>query len=459
MRAILYRQPGQGGNRLPVIVKDFGDIRLYMGSTTNPEVAEWVTDLTSYVRGEVATRPLTYSVTSSDETVATAIVDGTELTVVGVARGMTEVTLTAADGPQSVTLTIAVEVEQIDGTNFNIQVVKLGDALQEPLSSVIDRAAAYWETALRDAPDVPLDPGDARLSCRGYRLPTSQSVVDDIIMIIGAIAIDGDGGTLASASVCVERDGSFGNASALPVMGRFVMDRADMDYLNSTPGGTYGTVLHEMGHLLGIGWTWYDKAPVGGLSFDPGGDRYYSASRFPFVAGIVPNRLLAGADIAYLGVQAFEGWKDSGGTRSLFPLDGAPIATEGGGGSFGVHWSEARMRSELMTPYKNHPAPLSAVTFNSLTDLGWTVSTDFIAEAYRVPGAAPEVSADAAADQGTVIDLSNDVLWVPVTRVSRDGQVTDLYEPPQMNSPENLRILDLIDAALRRAGLRLDDPF
>ncbi|WP_423924490.1 hypothetical protein [Candidatus Palauibacter sp.] len=457
--AILYRQPGQGGNRLPVIVKDFGDIGLSLGSTTRPEVATWTADLTSYVRGEVATRALTYSANSADTTVATAVVDGAELTVSGVAMGTTVITVTAADGPQSLSLTIAVEVEQIDGTNFNIQIVKVGDAQREPLSSVIDRAAAYWESALRDAPDVPLDPNGSRLSCRGFRLPERQSVVDDIIMIIGAISIDGDGGTLASASVCVERDGSYGNASELPVMGRFVMDRADMDYLNSTPGGTYGTVLHEMGHLLGIGWTWYDKAPIGGLSYDPGGDRYHSASRYPFVAGFSPNKLLNGADIAYLGVQAFEGWKDSGGTRSLFPLDGAPIATEGGGGSFGVHWSEARMRSELMTPYKNHPSPLSAVTFNSLTDLGWTVSTDFTAEAYRVPGAAPEVSADAAADQGTAIDLSNDVLWVPVTRVSRDGQVTDLYEPPQMNSPENLRILDLIDAALRRAGLRLDDPF
>ena len=117
------------------------------------------------------------------------------------------------------------------------------------------------------------------------------------------------------------------------------------------------------------------------------------------------------------------------------------------------------MRNELMTPYKDNPAPLSAITFNSLTDLGWTVATDFTAEAYRVPGADAEVSADVAADQGTAIDLSNDVHWLPVTRVGRGGQVTDPYEPLQMNNPDNLRMLQQIDAALRRAGLRLDDPF
>ena len=457
--AILYRVQGQGGNRLPVIVKDFDDIGLSLGSTTAPEVASWTADLTSYVRGEVAWRGLTYSAISADATVATAVVDSTELTVTGVAVGTTVITVTAADGPQSLTLTMGVEVEQIDGENFNIQIVKLGDAQRDPLSSVIDRAAAYWESALRDAPDVPLDPSEAQLTCRGYRVPGQQSVIDDIIMIIGVVDIDGSGGTLATASVCAERDDSYGNASSLPALGRYIMDRADMDYLNGIPGGTYGTVLHEMGHLLGIGWTWYRKAPVGGMSFEAD-NRYQSASRNPFIIGIRPNNLLVGSDIAYLGTQAFEGWKASGGTRSLFSLDGAPIDTSSGGqGSYGVHFSEARMNAELMTPYKDSPAPLSAITFNSLNDLGWTVATDFTPEAYRVPGAAAVVSADVAADRETEIDLSNDVHWLPVTRVSRDGQVTDLYEPPQMNSPENLRILDLIDAALRRAGLRLDDPF
>ena len=75
--------------------------------------------------------------------------------------------------------------------------------------------------------------------------------------------------------------------------------------------------------------------------------------------------------------------------------------------------------TELMTPYASigTPDPLSAITIQSLADLGYTVDVG-LAEPFTLPSA---VAADK--EDLNFIDLGNDILKGPITVVGRDGRV------------------------------------
>lgn len=472
--AVLHTERGGVGNRMPVVLRSFRNVNLWL-SDTETIVAEWTADLTEYIRSDTDWgRSLSWVFNSSDTTVATVVTGQNDLgrasvTITAHAAGTSTIRWSTADtrsGNQQIGHHFTVSVNVLDNSRFNIQVLKVGRANREPVSSAADRAVEFWESVLLDAPNVLLTDSEARkINCRGVGLPNQQNLVDDIVIVIGAINIDGPGRRLASASLCVERDDSFGNQEALGIMGMLNVDVADLGYLQSEPDGLEGTIRHEIGHLMGIGSTWYEKAPVGTMSYDPP-TRHHMASHNPFVYNIVPNDRMRGRDIAFLGSQAYEGWEEVGGSSEIFSLRGAPIATEGYTGSFGVHWSEEVMEHELMTPFKDFPAPFSTVTYNSLADLGWTLNPTFTSEDYRVPGAEPETASanvvpNPSADRPQpAIDLSNDVFWMPVTRIGRDGRVSGIHEPTPLNLPENQQMLDMIDEALSTVieQLELDDP-
>ena len=98
--------------------------------------------------------------------------------------------------------------------------------------------ADTWETILLgDIPDVQSVPG--------------IGFVDDVFIDASLEQIDGGGGILGFAGPTFIRSGS-----NLPVAGEMTFDIADF------PPGTYGgsafrnVILHEMGHILGIGTIW-----------------------------------------------------------------------------------------------------------------------------------------------------------------------------------------------------------
>ena len=455
-------------NLLPVVRQDFRDLSLFRGSSY-PQAANATMDLLAYVHSSTDEN-LDYTPESSDSTVAIPTVDGTELTVRSLKEGAATVTLTAAaasDPTQAFTFEFAVKVETVDSDNFNLQVVKVGDAREGRLSVAIDSAQAFWNRMLTDAPDVFFD-DPADLSCErlGIMSPLGgQQLIDDVAIVISVLPIDGPAGTLAFALNCKARSEQFAgeNADQLQVLGYFQMDTDDVDRLALKAGGGLraltAVMIHEIGHIMGIGTTWYDKDPVGGMTFDPA-TRFHMASVDPW------GGLTRGKEIAFLGMEARDAFVDAGGT-DVFSLDGTPIATGIllGGGSFGFHWGEIQMGNELMTPNYDGEVknPFSAISLRSLVDLGWTLNPNFTPDAYSVPKLA---SSDAEADRGEVFDLSNDFLFGPVGTIGRDGEPGDPMIPPDalINSDANQRLREAVSRSIQAVireleQMYLDDPF
>ena len=100
-------------------------------------------------------------------------------------------------------------------------------------------------------------------------------------------------------------------------------------------------ILHEIGHILGIGTLW-------------------------------TNNNLVDDNLNYIGSQAIDVWVNDYGCTTNAP----PVETDGGSGTRGGHWDEECMQNELMTGYAERPGvfePLSKLTIASLEDIGYTV--------------------------------------------------------------------------------------
>jgi hypothetical protein len=130
-------------------------------------------------------------------------------------------------------------------------------------------------------------------------------------------------------------------------------------------------ILHEMGHVLGIGTLWSDF-------------------------GLLQNPSSAGhtADTYFSGAGGLSGFDAIGGTTYTGGMK-VPVENTGGGGTMNAHWRESILGTELMTGYlSNVSNPLSALTVRSLADLGYTVDVNagdaflltLAARANRLPG-------------------------------------------------------------------------
>jgi hypothetical protein len=162
--------------------------------------------------------------------------------------------------------------------------------------------------------------------------------VDDLLIDASVIDIDGVGGTLGQAGPDRVRSGTL-----LPIHGTMQFDRADIDALERN-GGLFATVLHEMGHVLGIGTIWQQRGLVTG-------------------AGTSNPR--------FVGPQATAAYNQRFGVSAA----GVPLETAGGAGTRDSHFRESVFGNELMTGFLNSGSnPLSAITVGSLADLGYQVN-------------------------------------------------------------------------------------
>lgn len=182
--------------------------------------------------------------------------------------------------------------------------------------------------------------------------------VDDLLIDVEVAPIDGLGRAVAEAGPCVLRaeDGS-------PVIGRMKLDAADLDSLEAA-GQLEAVVLHEMGHVLGLGSLWGTLGLVGNPS--------------------LPDK--PGADTHFLGKHANRAFDRVGGdTYTLgekVPLENTAVFESADG-----HWRESVFGEELMSPRfdQNERLPLSQVTVAALDDLGfWQVDYD-AADDYQLP--------------------------------------------------------------------------
>jgi len=212
--------------------------------------------------------------------------------------------------------------------------------------------------------------------------------VDDLVIFVTLEAIDGPGGVLGSAGPCLVRVGI-----NHPVMGSMRFDTADLATLEGN-GLLDEVILHEMGHILGIGTLW----PTLGLLADP------AAS--------------GGTDPHFTGADAIAAFDAIGGSSYV----GAKVPVEDGGGSGTQdgHWRESVFDTELMTGWIDAGANLvSLVTVESLDDMGYTVDPGEAAS-YGLP-ASPSII-PRPGGVAISLKLEGDVERRPIEVIGSDGR-------------------------------------
>lgn len=215
----------------------------------------------------------------------------------------------------------------------------LAPELVGPAVDAFNAAAARWEQVITaDVADVTA-PG-----FNGCGNAGPVGTIDDLVIDVTIAPMDGVGGVLGSAGFCA-RNGTIATAGVM------TFDSADVGpWL--TAGRFDRVVLHEMGHVLGIGTMWGYAGYVTG-SVDGSRPCGESDPRFTGPAAVAEWRALDAANSTDTGV---------------------PIEACGGAGTALAHWRETTFRSELMTGWISlTSSPLSRLSVASLGDLGFQV--------------------------------------------------------------------------------------
>jgi hypothetical protein len=250
--------------------------------------------------------------------------------------------LTASDGTSSSQATVPVTVTTGTTETFDI-VLRPASSLSAAAQSAFGSAEARWESILvRGVPDVSVNlaAGACLTGAAAYSGP-----VDDLVIDVAVVPIDGAGGVLGRAGPC-----RIANADGLSRWGVMEFDSADVDNLANS-GRLQDVILHEMGHVLGIGTLWGSSLLTGS----------------------------GGSDPRFAGPRAAAVWSSYGRTGTV------PVENTGGSGTRDSHWRETTFANELMTGWLNNGSnPLSVLSIASLADLGYRVSTT-PADAYTPP--------------------------------------------------------------------------
>lgn len=214
--------------------------------------------------------------------------------------------------------------------------------------AAFNSAADRWNGAITgDLPDVYVT--IAANGC-GAPHPAVAETVDDVVIFVTVTSIDGPGKVLGSAGPCRIRSGS-----NLPAVGIVYLDADDLGNLEAN-GLLDDVVLHEMGHVLGIGTLWPTGLLIGAGGSDP-----------VFTGSAAVNQFLAAGGSAYSGTPV-------------------PVENTGGGGTKDAHWRESVMASEIMTGWINFGGnSFSRITVASLQDMGYQVDLD-AADGFQLSG-------------------------------------------------------------------------
>lgn len=265
---------------------------------------------------------------------------------------------------------------------FDLEVVFVDNTLTASQQAIVRSAAARWEQVITgDLTDTTVNLSQGVCENTPPIVFPSQDLsgraVDDILIEVTAAGLlsgtqfNEVGGAVAQAGPC-----GFFRDNNTPNYGRVGIDPADLDQLEA--GELETVIIHEIGHILGIGTLW-----------DP-------ALGFTSVPDFVSNN-------RFVGPQGQSAFNMLGGTG------GVPLEDDDG------HWSESTLDNELMTPvlifgFGGPENPLSRITAGALLDLGYTVNLN-AADPYTLP-----MAPGLAERRGDRIPLGDDIVVGPFFR-------------------------------------------
>lgn len=275
----------------------------------------------------------------------------------GASAGVQTLVATSPSLPgKSVTFTANV------GTSlYDIDVQFVGTVSNPAVRQAFAVAAAKWRTIIvGDLHNTIVNrPAGA---CDDW-LPAINEVINDIRIYARVAPIDSAGGPngniLGQAGWC-----GVNASTRLPVYGVMEFDEYDLDQLLAE-GSLVDVIIHEMGHVLGIGTVWSTGRSL--LTGAGGSDPY-------FVGTGARTQFLSLNTVNYSGTPV-------------------PVENTGGTGTRDSHWRESVLRNELMTGFLNRGMnPLSRISAASLQDLGYAINLSaadafsFTASLYQFPG-------------------------------------------------------------------------
>lgn len=338
------------------------------------------------------------------------------LSLNGLAAGTYYVDVYGASGATNPNYTLTVTPPTTTTTpSSGFQITLNMTGLTASQQTIFQQAAARWSQVITgDLPNAT------------YRGQT----VDDLLINASATAIDGVNGILGQAGPDAFRAGT-----DLPYHGVMEFDSADLASMERS-GLLFSVVLHEMGHILGIGTIWEDLG------------------------------LLSGAGTSnpiFTGAQATAAYNQIFGTSAR----GVPVENTGGAGTADSHWRETILTNELMTGWAGPGTnlPLSRITVASLADLGYTVN--FAAADSYTPSssslvAARQVSSGTSSVRfaGLMADVDGSTSSAAVADLSRgstSNRIPNLASPGWTPAESRNIAANLADAAMSADWSAADD--
>jgi len=272
------------------------------------------------------------------------------------------------------------------GPNFGIVLCYRTEMTASQRGAFVGAAARWKSIITSDLADVTAV--DGFTGACGSTVPLYKGTVDDLLIFVSIENIDGPSNIVGEAGPCIGR-----TPGLLTVIGTMHFDEADMFTLESR-GLLDAVILHEMGHVLGIGTLWSRK----GLLQNP-------------------STTSSSVDTYFSGVNGIAGFDAIGGTAYVGG-NKVPVENTGGAGTINGHWRQSLLRNELMTgTIDNGANPLSVLTVRSLEDLGYTVNalnadSFFLTLAAQLPGAVTGG-----------VSLEGDILNFPLMTVDTKGRM------------------------------------
>ncbi len=260
--------------------------------------------------------------------------------------GATQSLRVTTPGLAPITIEATATTPPVQG-DYAIELRFLGTEPSDGMRAAFNSAVERWQRVILG--DLPLEPGP--IPATGSLCEAVNEDVDDLVIFVRLETIDGPGGVLGSAGPCWVRDQGF-----LTIVGGMRFDIADLATLEAN-GQLQSVMLHEMGHVLGIGTLWrLTNLLVGFQSADPFFTGASARTVFPTLFG----------------------------SGAFYPGTPVPVENIGGPGTRDGHWRESILRNELMTGTINPGAnPLSALSLASLRDLGYLVD-DSVADFFEL---------------------------------------------------------------------------